>query len=137
MRGNADAGGVAVTVPKSLMQLMTAQFSAAWVRCDLEKLMELMSDAPLYRTSSGLTFTGRDEVRQGFARMCQPTNVPATTRSPTPPGKFFFFDDKCLSYWTLTLPMPGGESRVVEGIDVISFDPDGRIRIKDAYRKGS
>lgn len=113
------------------MQSTIAQFSDAWARCDLEKLMALVSDAPLYRTSSGLTFKGREEVRQGFSRMCQPAN------SPAPAGKFFYFDDKCLSYWTLMLPTSGGESRAVEGIDVISFDPDGRIRVKDAYRKGS
>jgi hypothetical protein len=125
------------TVPGSLMQATIAQFSDAWARCDIDKLMTLMSDAPLYRTSSGLTFEGREAVRQGFSRMCQPAKSPPPANSAPPPGKFVFFDDKCLSYWTLTLPAPDGQSRLVEGIDVISFDPDGRIRIKDAYRKGT
>ena len=119
------------TVSKSLMQSTIAQFSDAWARCDIEGLMALMNDAPLYRTSSGLTFEGRDSVRQGFSRMCQPTN------SPSPPGQLLFFDDKCLSYWTLKLPSNDGEIRSVYGIDVISFDPDGRIRVKDAYRKSA
>ena len=132
-------GARAVAVPKSLMQSTIARFSDAWARCDLDQLMSLVSDDPLYRTSGGLSFRGRDEVREGFARMCQPATSPApdTPASTPPPGRFFFFDDKCLSYWTLTLPGAGGESRIVEGIDVISFDPSGRIRIKDAYRKGA
>ena len=135
MKGGADAAGAAVRVPESRMQATITTFSDAWSRGDVDRLMSLMSDAPLYRTSSGLTFTGRDEVRQGFACLCQPPKSPPP--APAPAGKFFFFDDKCLSYWTLTLPVPGGESRAVDGIDVITFDPDGRIRIKDAYRKGS
>jgi hypothetical protein len=125
------------TVPRSLMQSTIAQFSDAWARCDIDKLMSLMSDTPLYKTSSGLTFDGREAVRHGFSRMCQPVKSTPPANSALPPAEIVFFDDKCLSYWTLTLPTPGGESRVVEGIDVVSFDPDGRIRIKDAYRKGS
>jgi hypothetical protein len=35
----------------------------------------------------------------------------------------------------MKLPSLDGEPSWVDGIDVISFDPDGRIRIKDAYRK--
>jgi hypothetical protein len=119
------------------MQATIAQFSDAWARCDIDKLMALMSDAPLYRTSGGLTFEGREAVRQGFARMCQPATSPPPANSAPPPGKIVFFDNKCLSYWTLTLPTQDGQSRLVEGIDVISFDPDGRIRTKDAYRKGT
>ena len=130
MGSNAQSAMQHTAVPLSLMQATISKFSDAWGRGDIEGLMMLMSDAPLYKTSSGLVFEGREAVREGFARICQPAG------SPSPPGQFFFFDDKCLSYWTLKLPSPDGKTRTVEGIDVISIDPDGRIRVKDAYRKG-
>jgi hypothetical protein len=123
---------VRVDVPESSMRSTIEKFSAAWAHGDIDTLMTLMSDAPLYRTSSGLTFEGREAVRRGFLQICRPAQPPA---SPAPPAKLCFFDDKCLSYWSLPLSSPDGELRWVDGIDVISFDPDGRIRIKDAYRK--
>jgi hypothetical protein len=119
-------------VPEALMRSTVEKFSRAWVRGDVDGLMTLMSDVPLYKTSSGSTFEGREEVREGFLRICRPAEPSA---SPAPPPSLCFFADKCLSYWSLKLPFPDGEPRWVEGIDVISFDPDGRIRIKDAYRK--
>lgn len=123
---------LSVTVPKVLIQATMTRFAKAWACVDVDGLMSLMSDVPVYRTSGGLIFEGREAVRQGFVRMCQPANAP-----PPPAGIFQFFEDKCLSYWTLSLPVDGGATRTVDGIDVISFDPDGRIRIKDAYRKGA
>jgi hypothetical protein len=114
------------------MRSTIEKFSQAWAHGDIDALMSLMSDAPLYKTSSGLTFEGREAVRLGFSKICQPAKPPA---SPAPPAQLCFFDDGCLSYWSLKLPSSDGELSWVDGIDVISFDPDGRIRIKDAYRK--
>lgn len=121
-----------IFVPEALKRSTIEKFSQAWARGDVDGLMALMSDAPLYKTSSGSTFDGREAVRQGFLQICRPAEP---TASPPPPPRLFFFDDKCLSYWSLKLSSQDGESRLIDGIDVISFDPDGRIRIKDAYRK--
>jgi ketosteroid isomerase-like protein len=115
-------------VAEHLMRLTMERFSEAWARGDVETLMSLMSEAPVYKTSSGLTFEGREGVRQGFSKICQPGK-------PAASPNWSFFGDKCLSYWSLELPSSDGEPRSVDGIDVISFAPDGRIRIKDAYRK--
>jgi hypothetical protein len=119
-------------VPEALMRSTVKKFSLAWARGDVDGLMALMSDAPLYKTSSGSTFEGRAAVREGFLKICRPAE---SSPSPASPPSLFFFADKCLSYWSLKLPSLDGEPRWVDGIDVISFDPDGRIRIKDAYRK--
>jgi SnoaL-like domain len=119
-------------VPEALMRSTVERFSLAWARGDVDGLMTLMSDAPLYKTSSGSTFEGREAVREGFLKICRPAEP---TASPPPPPSLCFFDDKCLSYWSLKLLSADGEPRWIDGIDVISFDPDGRIRIKDAYRK--
>jgi hypothetical protein len=119
-------------VPETLMRSTIERFSQAWARGDIDALMTLMSATPLYRTSSGSIFEGREAVREGFCKICRPADP---TASPPPPPRLHFFDDKCLSYWAMKLPSLDGEPSWVDGIDVISFDPDGRIRIKDAYRK--
>ena len=119
-------------VPEILMRSTVEKFSQAWARGDVDGLMTLMSDTPLYKTSGGSTFEGRAAVREGFLKICRPAE-PTASQAPAP--RLCFFDDKCLSYWSLKLSSADGEARWVDGIDVISFDPDGRIRIKDAYRK--
>jgi ketosteroid isomerase-like protein len=115
-------------VSEHLMRSTMERFSEAWARGDVDTLMSLMSEAPLYKTSSGLAFEGREAVRQGLSKICQPGK-------PAASPNWSFFGDKCLSYWSLELPSPDGERRSVDGVDVISFASDGRIRIKDAYRK--
>jgi hypothetical protein len=126
--GDADSDAVEA-LPVSLMKSTISSFGRAWRRGDIEALMSLMSDTPLYRTSGGSVFSGRDAVREGFRDMCQPT------KSAAPPGRQLFFANKCLSFWLLCLPSPDGLDKVVEGMDVISFESDGRIAVKDAYRK--
>lgn len=117
---------------RSVMEATLSEFSAAWGRGDIDGLMALMADDPTYRTSSGLTFRGRQEVREGLSRMCQPSGA-----SGAPPAAMgpHYFENKCLSYWVLRLPAAGGQEATFEGVDVITFDGDGRIRVKDAYRK--
>lgn len=120
-----------IKVPVGLMKEALDKFSNAWSRGDIDTLMALMSSAPVYRTSGGTTFEGRDAVRQGFTTLCKPDSA-----APAPPStKAFFFEDKCLTFWSLTLPSLAGDPQKVDGVDVISFDTEGRIRLKDAYRK--
>ena len=117
---------------RSAMEATLSQFSAAWSRGDIDGLMALMADDPTYRTSGGATFRGRHEVREGFARICRPSE-PGT--DPPPPAVPHFFENKCLAFWTLRLPATGGGHATVDGVDVITFDGEGRILVKDAYRK--
>ena len=44
----------------------------------------------------------------------------------------YFFADRALVFWRLVLP---GSDREVDGVDVMTFTDDGRIAVKDAYRK--
>lgn len=128
----AHAAGDRQRASETEMRATMERFSQAWARGNIDALMALMSDAPVYRTSGGATFEGRTAVREGFARICRAADPAAL---PAPPSRLVFFGDQCLSYWTLRLPGADGELREVEGIDVIGFDSDGRIRVKDAYRK--
>jgi len=109
------------------MEATLASFSAAWERGDIDSLMQLVGDNPLYRTSGGLVFEGREAVRLGFEQICKP----ALSSAPeTPPP--YFFGNRCLCYWLL--PLSPGEPPVL-GIDILTFDDGAKLIVKDAYRK--
>jgi ketosteroid isomerase-like protein len=114
---------------RARMQQAMQAFSAAWGRGDIDGLMALMSPDPVYRTSSGAVFKGRDDVRLGFTKICQPSG--AEPAPPSSQGKMEFFANTCLAYWSL--PLDG--KTLVDGIDVITFDNEARLISKDAYRK--
>ena len=56
-------------------QKIISAFSKAWAAGDVDGVMALFNDDPVYRTSTGggtgTTFSGRDEVRSAVARMTQ------------------------------------------------------------------
>ncbi len=114
------------------MRNTMSSFTAAWARGDIDSLMTLFGDDPIYRTSSGAAFEGRTLLREGLVKMCQPS----ASDSPPPANqaRMHFFDRSCLTYWTLELAA-GDTQAVVDGVDVITFDDQGRIIVKDAYRK--
>jgi len=116
----------------AMMQRTMEAFAAAWQCGNIEGLMALVSENPVYRTSGGAVFAGRESVRNGFAQICKPSGE--TTPAANPP-RLHFFDNKCVSYWTLALPSPDGTPITVEGVDIITFDDAAKISCKDAYRK--
>ena len=114
-----------------------ARFSTAWSTGDVDGLMALMSDDPTYSGSTGpgpgTLFRGQEQVRAAFQRM---VGGNAGSAAPAePPPRMFLFGDHALVYWTLMLPGADGIAREVAGVDVMSFTDDGRIAMKDAYRK--
>jgi beta-alanine degradation protein BauB len=114
------------------------RFSAAWAAGDVDTLLSLMSDEPIYRGSTGpgpgTSYTGREEVRAALQRMVG-ANAGTKPPAPTPPPLMHFFDDRALVFWRLRLPGAGGTMNDVDGVDVLTFTDDGRIAVKDAYRK--
>lgn len=112
-------------------------FSQAWARADVGALMDLMTDDPVYRASTGpepgALYQGRDAVRAAFTRLLAAS--PPAEEAALPPGDRFFFGNRALSFWSLPGTAPDGTPTVVEGVDVLTFADDGRIAIKDAYRK--
>jgi hypothetical protein len=109
------------------MQQTLEAFAAAWSRGDIDALMDLVGDHPVYRTSGGLVFEGRDAVRGGFEQICKPSDD-----SPPPSPPPHFFGNMCLCTWSL--PLNAGEPPVA-GVDVITFDENAKVVSKDAYRK--
>lgn len=120
---------------RSTMRATFLRFALHWRSGDLDGLMADMSDTPSYRTSAGACFEGREAVRKGLAALCKPSNKkPPTSKEVL--QDVHFFGNHSLSYWSLALPDSCGSLREVKGVDVITYDADGRVALKDAYRKG-
>jgi hypothetical protein len=115
------------TAERARMQSTLEAFAAAWSRGDIAALMDLVGEHPVYRTSGGLVFEGREAVRRGFEQICKPSGNP-----PPPSPAPHFFGNTCLCYWSL--PLSSGEPPIA-GIDIITFDENAKLISKDAYRK--
>ena len=111
------------------------RFGNAWAAGDVDGLMSLMSDEPRYRGSTGPEpgneFVGVEQVRAAFERIAGP-NAGSTPTKPAPPPEMYFFGNRALAFWRLKFP---GSDREVEGVYVMTFTNNGRIAVKDAYRK--
>ncbi len=116
-----------------------ARFSAAWNKGDVDTLLNLMVNDPVYKGSTGdgpgTVLRGRGEVRAAFTRMTQGNSDTAASGQPETPPEMYFFSDRALVYWNLMLPDAHGKLRQVDGVDIFVFSGDGRIAVKDAYRK--
>lgn len=115
------------------------RFAIAWAGGDVDTLMSLMSDDPVYKGSTGpgpgTEFRGRDNVRAAFLRMVGANvGAPVPVNAPPPP-QMHFFGNHALVYWHLSLPTADSSKSEVDGVDVLTFASDGRIAVKDAYRK--
>lgn len=118
-------------------QKIIAAFSKAWAAGDVDGVMALFNDDPVYRTSTGggtgTTFAGRDEVRSAVARMTQnASSVDHVTQDIADVIEGGF---RSVVFWKIAFPSPTGEMTLVDGLDVFTFDRDFRIARKDAFRK--
>lgn len=123
------------TGARSNRELIDA-FIQAWHDVDIDALMNLMADEPSYRASTGdgpgVDYHGRDAVRRGFAAVIDAEA--ASNESVPPPGEVTVFGDRIMSMWSYPTTSPSGGAVIVEGVDLWTF-ADGRIAVKDAYRK--
>jgi ketosteroid isomerase-like protein len=59
----------------------------------------------------------------------------AASGVPAPPvTDIHVFDDRGILFWSYAATAPSGQEVMIEGVDVWTF-ADGRIVMKDAYRK--
>lgn len=112
------------------------RFTQAWNAGEVDDLMALMANHPTYRASTGdepgHTYTGAAEVRAGFAAVIQ---AEAAVGGAAPSdGELHVFDDRAFSYWSYPSANGDGQTVLVEGVDLWTFE-QGRIALKDAYRK--
>ncbi|MDE0157098.1 MAG: nuclear transport factor 2 family protein [Gammaproteobacteria bacterium] len=114
-------------------------FSAAWSRGDIDSLLNLMGDEPVYKGSTGAGpgtfYSGREEVRAAFEKMAGGNAGACEPLTPATSPEMYFFSNRALVYWNLVLPGADGSPQRVDGVDIIEFTGDGRISVKDAYRK--
>ena len=129
---NLSAGIIDTAEFTHMMRQTVEQFALAWRRADIDGLMSLLGSNPLYRTSAGAVFEGAENVRKGFTQICKPS---ADNDAPADPPRLHFFENKCVSYWTLLISAADGSQRVVEGVDILTFDERAKLVCKDAYRK--
>lgn len=120
------------------------RLAAAWDSRDLDAVMACFCDNPIYRSSTG---PGPGREASGVAQVRDLVNSffeSATTRTteveePQHNGSVvrdpISTDGIVIVFWNLLFPDPTGFPRNVEGLDVFTFDGDGRIKCKDAYRK--
>jgi hypothetical protein len=117
-----------------------AAFSAAWDAGDVDTLLSLMSDEPVYKGSAGpgpgTVFVGKEEVRGILQKMVGSNSASSDEeKAPATPPEMYFFANRALVYWRIAFPDADGNTTEVDGVDVMTFTDDGRIAVKDAYRK--
>jgi len=110
-------------------------FSVAWAAKDLDRLMALMAPDCEFRSSvgpgPGARFTGRDEVRRGFALFLSPPGALAAVTEST---RDLVGEDFAVTRWTARSERADGTVVEVRACDVFEFAGD-RISVKDTYRK--
>lgn len=109
-------------------------FAEAWNRHDVDAIMAFMTEDCIFESSAGpdvwgTRFVGREAVRAGFVDVW--TNFPDAHWGN---ARHFVQGDRGVSEWTFTGTRADGSRVEVNGCDLFTFR-DGRIALKDSYRK--
>lgn len=111
-----------------------AAFSDAWTRRDLEALMSHVTDDCVYSASvgpePGQTWSGREQVREGFALMLAFDTGQERHEEENP----IIAGTRGAATWSFTGAGPDGKVLTTRGCDIYEFR-DGKIARKDAFRK--
>lgn len=113
---------------------MLEEFAAAWNAHDIDALMSFMTDDCVFDASAGphsfgQRYEGREAVRRGYAAIWQ-----VFPDARWNDAKHFVDGDRGVSYWTFTGTKADGTRVEACGCDLFQFR-DGRIQVKDSYRK--
>lgn len=109
-------------------------FAEAWNQHDAAALMSFMADDCVFESSAGADvcgtrYTGHEAVRAGFVKAW--TDFPDAHWGN---ARHFVCGDRGVSEWTFTGTRADGSRVEVHGCDLFTFR-DGRISLKDSYRK--
>jgi len=113
---------------------MLAEFAAAWNRHDIDALMSFMSDDCVFETVGGpeqygSRHSGPEAVRAAFAAAWK--NFPDAQWEN---GRHWVAGDRGVSESTFRGTAADGSRIEADMVDVFTFK-DGRIRVKNAFRK--
>ena len=121
--------------PCTMTEQRMWDFVAAWSRRDIDALMTFISDACVYVTTTGpdpgTTYTGKDEVRQGFIAVLSDDDRLA---SASEFGPLYICDNNGVLEWSSTHKDATGNTIFLRGCDLFAFEGDLIVR-KDAFRK--
>jgi ketosteroid isomerase-like protein len=111
-----------------------AAFSDAWTRHDLEALMSHVTDDCVYSASvgpePGQTWSGREQVREGFAIMLAFDTGHERHEEEDP----IIAGSRGAATWSFTGPGADESIQTTRGCDIYEFR-GGKIARKDAFRK--
>jgi ketosteroid isomerase-like protein len=108
-------------------------FGRAWIRRDIDALLQLMTDDAVYAASvgpePGQTFRGHTQLRAGFETMFA-HDLDAEMEF----GEPVIFGDQAIGTWTYRFSQPDGSYTSEIGVDRWKFR-ENKVLLKDAYRK--
>lgn len=109
-------------------------FAEAWNKHDADALMSFMTPDCVFESSAGpeacgSRYVGAEAVRAGYVQVW--TTYPDAHWAG---ARHFVVGDRGVSQWTFTGTARDGTRVEVHGCDLFTFR-DGRIALKDSYRK--
>lgn len=111
-------------------------FNARWNAGDVDGLMDLLSEFPEYRASTGTgpgeVYRGRDQVRSAIKRIMASESTHG--KPPHTDPAILVEGHRGISSWAYRGRDHQGNPCVIEGVDLWTFEGE-HITIKDAYRK--
>jgi steroid delta-isomerase-like uncharacterized protein len=116
-----------------LLELLD-RFADAWNRHDLDALMSMMTDDPVFNASAGAQVDGQRSEGKQAVRAAYAGVFEAFPDAHWANAKHFIAGDRGVSEWTFTGTQKDGRRVEVTGCDLFTFR-DGKIAIKNSYRK--
>lgn len=116
-----------------LEQLLTA-FADAWNRHDVDALMSMMTDDPVFEASSGSDVDGERHQGQQAVRVAFAAVFAQYPDAHWGNARHFASGDRGVSEWTFTGTRSDGKRIEVNGCDLLTIR-DGKISVKNSFRK--
>ena len=114
---------------------LLAAFGAAFNRHDVDALMSMMTQDCVFFTLAGDGVHGNELRGQAAVRAAFEATMRAFPDAQWVQGPIFVTGDRGVSQWTFTGTKADGSARIeAEGCDLFTFR-DGRIAVKNAFRK--
>jgi ketosteroid isomerase-like protein len=120
-------------VEADLVELLE-RFADAWNRHDLDALMTMMADDPVFEASAGPHVNGQRSAGYEAVRAAYAAVFETFPDARWANARHFVAGDRGVSEWTFTATQRDGSQVEVTGCDLFTFR-DGKVAIKNSYRK--
>ena len=109
-------------------------FAEAWNRHDVDALMSFMTDDCVFEASAGPEVCGQRHVGRAAVRAAYAEVWTTFSDAHWGGAHHVVQGDRGVSEWTFTGTRADGSRVEVDGCDLFTFR-DGKIQVKDSYRK--